>query len=174
MQFFSSDFNDFLNHYAPFHVNSYICQQLQTDQSYSEECSSVVDRLADFFKRSSLFTVNRFIKGGSLGKGTTIKSKSDIDCVMFISELPPTDSHDYHRQLQRHLEQMERALIRSKDSIAYNLEVVGRTSHAVKLRVKTQKWDHASHDVDLLLARDLLGPVPSSGECHLIRVDFCS
>ncbi|XP_078604403.1 2'-5'-oligoadenylate synthase-like protein 2 [Branchiostoma floridae x Branchiostoma japonicum] len=81
---------------------------------------------------------------------------------MFISELPPIDSDDYYGQLQRHLEQMERALIRSKNSIAYNFEVVGRTSYAVQLRVKTQKRDHESHDVDLLLATDLLGPVLSS------------
>ncbi|XP_035685361.1 2'-5'-oligoadenylate synthase-like protein 2 [Branchiostoma floridae] len=101
-------------------------------------------------------------QSGSLGKGTAIKSKSDIDLVMLISELPPIDSHDYYRQLQYYLEQMERAMITSKDSIAYNLEVLGRTSHAVKLRVKTQKRDHESHDVDLLLATDLLGPDPTS------------
>eukprot|EP00058_Branchiostoma_floridae_P014849 XP_002600337.1 hypothetical protein BRAFLDRAFT_66570 [Branchiostoma floridae] len=155
-------FNTFLDHCRPGDVHSYISQHLQTDESFRDECSDVVDRVASFFKRSSLFTVTRFIKGGSLGKGTAIKSKSDIDCVMFISELPPIDSDDYYRQLQRHLERMERGLIRSKNSIAYNFEVVGRTSYAVQLRVKTQKRDHESHDVDLLLATDLLGPVLSS------------
>ncbi|XP_078603541.1 2'-5'-oligoadenylate synthase-like protein 2 [Branchiostoma floridae x Branchiostoma japonicum] len=158
-----AELNAFLNDCRPGDVNRYISQHLQTDESFRDECSDVVDRVASFFKRSSLFTVTRFIKGGSLGKGTAIKSKSDIDCVMFISELPSIDNHDYNRQLQGYLEQMKGALVRSKNSIAYNLEVLGRTSHAVKLRVKTQKRGHESHDVDLLLATDILGHYPTFG-----------
>ncbi|XP_035685359.1 2'-5'-oligoadenylate synthase 1A-like [Branchiostoma floridae] len=156
-----ADFNDFLNDCRLKDVHSYISQHLQTDESFRDECSSAVDHLADFFKRRPLFTVCRFIKGGSLGKGTAIKSKSDIDCVMFIDELPQIDDSGYSRALKRYLDQMEETLRMSRRSIAYDFVVEDRTKHAVKLSMQTQKKDHESHDVDLLLAKDILGPQPT-------------
>ncbi|XP_066275475.1 2'-5'-oligoadenylate synthase 2-like [Branchiostoma lanceolatum] len=93
------------------------------------------------------------------GHACAIKSKSDIDCVLFTSNLPSMDSYDYKRQLELHLKWAEIELRESSSSIANNPEVLGRTSHAVKLRVN--RSDHASHDVDLRLARDLLGENPS-------------
>ncbi|CAH1272521.1 OAS3 [Branchiostoma lanceolatum] len=158
----SSDIEDFLDRCKPADAYRYISDHLQPDESYRDECSSVVEHLANFFKRSSGFTVNKFIKGGSLGKGTAIKSKSDVDLVMFISELPSIDSYDYSRQLRKQLDELESTLQRSKWSIAYDLNVVGRTGHAVKLRVQTKKAHQEPHDVDLLLASDLLGPSPTS------------
>ncbi|XP_078604910.1 2'-5'-oligoadenylate synthase-like protein 2 [Branchiostoma floridae x Branchiostoma japonicum] len=143
-------------------INKYISEHLQTDEEYCRECSDVVDRVATFFKeRTTEFKVNRFIKGGSLGKGTAIKSKSDIDCVMFTSNLPSIDSDDYRDQLQLHLEWVEKKLKESSASISFNFDVLGRTSHAVKLRVRTRKRGHDSNDVDLLLATDLLGECPT-------------
>ncbi|XP_035685362.1 uncharacterized protein LOC118421967 [Branchiostoma floridae] len=156
-----ANFNSFLDHCRPDDVNKYISKHLQTDAAYRSECSDVVDRVDTFFEDCEGFTLDRFIQGGSIGKGTVIKSKSDIDCVMFTSNLPSIDSPDYSRQLQFSLEWVEDKLKESRLSIAYNLEVLGRTSHAVKLRVKTKKKGHESHDVDLLLATDLLGECPT-------------
>ncbi|XP_019643130.1 PREDICTED: 2'-5'-oligoadenylate synthase 2-like [Branchiostoma belcheri] len=148
-----ANMNTFLDRYRPSDVHEYISQHLQTDESYRKECSDVVDRVATFFMGRPDFTLNRFIKGGSLGKGTAIKSKSDIDCVMFTSDLPSIDSDDYEDDLDTLLEWMEDQL----ESSSIPVEISGRTGFAVKLRVKTRKAGHASHDVDLLLAPDLLG-----------------
>ncbi|XP_078687087.1 2'-5'-oligoadenylate synthase-like protein 2 [Branchiostoma floridae x Branchiostoma belcheri] len=156
-----ADINTFLDRCGPDDVHKYIFQHLQTDESYRDECSDVVDRVATFFRGRQGFTLNRFIKGGSLGKGTAIKSKSDIDCVMFTSDLPSIDSPHYKGNLESLLKWAEDQLKKSSSSIAYNLEVIGRTNHAVKLRVQSHKKDHASHDVDLLLATDLLGENPA-------------
>eukprot|EP00058_Branchiostoma_floridae_P014850 XP_002600338.1 hypothetical protein BRAFLDRAFT_66571 [Branchiostoma floridae] len=167
----SADIKDFLDSCKPADVHRYISDHLQPDESYRNECSSVVDHLARFFKTGSDFTVNRFIKGGSLGKGTALKSKSDVDVVMFISELPAIRSFNYSDKLRMQLDALESTLQRPWQSIrnaaigiGFRVAVVGRTNYAVKLRVQSLKPDHKPHDVDLLLTSDLLGPTPSNSK----------
>ncbi|XP_066295630.1 2'-5'-oligoadenylate synthase 1-like [Branchiostoma lanceolatum] len=159
----SSDYGNVLDISDPANAIKYISDHLQTDKPFRDECSSVVEHLANFLKRSSGFKVEKIIKGGSLGKGTAIKSKSDIDLVMFISELPSIDSPDYNDELHEQLDELQSTLKSSMQSIAYDLKVTGRTGHAVKLRVQA-KADHEPHEVDLLLANDMLGPSPTKAK----------
>eukprot|EP00058_Branchiostoma_floridae_P014852 XP_002600340.1 hypothetical protein BRAFLDRAFT_66573 [Branchiostoma floridae] len=173
------DLEDLLDNFKPDDINRYISGHLQMGWSYNYGCGGVSDNLAYFFQRiNPLFKIIRIIKGGSLQKGTAIRPKSGIDLVMFISELPSVDSPNYSRQLEHHLEQVKDALIATKKAkksaltstgskrrrrqpreisfIKRRVEVVGRSNHAVKLRVYSWERKHAAHDVEILLAKDLL------------------
>ncbi|XP_072036192.1 2'-5'-oligoadenylate synthase 1-like [Amphiura filiformis] len=54
-------------------------------QDFREECGRAVDKVVRILHQRMHLNVKEVIKGGSVGKGTMLKRKSDIDCVVMIN-----------------------------------------------------------------------------------------
>lgn len=87
-----------------------------------------------------------YIQGGSLGKGTAVKGKSDIDLVIFLRNY--SDVRTLRRNLSSHLKTL-------KDRLeSYNkIRVVGETLFAVQVEMPCQAG--YIHSVDVLPSVDL-------------------
>ncbi|XP_013408680.1 2'-5'-oligoadenylate synthase 3-like [Lingula anatina] len=147
----------FLRAQSESEVNGFISRHLQPDEDFSSSCGVAVDRLVRYLHSVQTelpIKVRSVIKGGSLGKGTALKNKSDIDCVVFIN---------YDGGIQTSIQAMSGPWLQDIiEEIRHSLgnwnplpefEVVGKTIHAVKLRYKKGSF---TCDVDLLPAIDIL------------------
>ncbi|XP_013391360.2 2'-5'-oligoadenylate synthase 1-like [Lingula anatina] len=135
-------------------VEKFISRYLQPDEDFSRACGVAIDRLVRYLQTEVSVDVDSVIKGGSLGKGTALKDKSDIDCVVFINyvgDLRSSIRAMSGQWLQETIEKIRRCLRNWKSLPEF--EVVGETMHAVKLRYKRGSF---TCDVDLLPAIDIL------------------
>ena len=83
------------------------------------------------------------IQGGSVGKGTAVKDKADIDCVVFLNNVKTMKEHKSN--LQETKDSLESCLKRSsyKDQITFDEQ----TDFAVKLELRL---DTREFHIDLL------------------------
>ncbi|KAL3868663.1 hypothetical protein ACJMK2_041441 [Sinanodonta woodiana] len=123
-------------------------QNLQMNESYRASCNAVIDRLVKFLQNNVPIKVKEVVKGGSLGKGTAVRDKSDIDLVLFLSDYPTVksvkaDMSELIATLKKYLGQYG------------GCRIVGTTRFSVQVDVSC----HASHthDVDILPACDVIG-----------------
>ncbi|CAC5409021.1 OAS [Mytilus coruscus] len=67
-------------------LDMFVKDELEPDTEYNDNCCTVVDRLCNFMKNNfpAKLRPAQIIKGGSLGKGTAVKGKSDVDLVVFL------------------------------------------------------------------------------------------
>ena len=81
------------------------------------------------------------IQGGSVGKGTAVKDKADIDCVVFLNNVKTVEEHK--RNLQETKDCLESCLKQSPYKISFDKQ----TPFAVKF-----KLDYSSREyhIDLL------------------------
>ena len=85
------------------------------------------------------------IQGGSIGKGTAVKDKADIDCVVFLNNVKTMNEHK--RKLQDTKDDLESCLEESPYKDQITLEE--QTPFAVKFKFRLISTSR-EFDVDLL------------------------
>ncbi|XP_068718912.1 2'-5'-oligoadenylate synthase 1-like isoform X2 [Montipora capricornis] len=135
---------DFSNSSA---VNKFITKDLQLDEASRSGISEVVDLLYKHLQHNlPQFSINKLVKGGSVGKGTAVKDKADIDCVVFLNNVKTMGEHK--RNLQNTKNRLELCLKQSpyKDRITFGKQ----TPFAVKFHFRLDL--SREFDIDLLPA----------------------
>ena len=84
------------------------------------------------------------IQGGSIGKGTAVKDKADIDCVIFLNNIKTLEEHK--RNLRQTKKRLKSYLKQSKDQ---KITFDGQTRFAVKFKVRLPDSSR-EFNVDLL------------------------
>ncbi|XP_020627891.1 2'-5'-oligoadenylate synthase 1-like isoform X2 [Orbicella faveolata] len=124
-------------------VNTFITNKLQ---ARSDAVSWVVDQLYKHLQNDPElpFSIHNLVKGGSVGKGTAVKDKADIDCVVFLNNAKTMEDHK--RNLQETKDCLESSLKRSsyKGQITFD----ERTPFAVKFKLRLDL--SREFDIDLL------------------------
>ena len=102
-----------------------------------------------FFSRHAALLINipcpfNTIQGGSVGKGTAVKDKADIDCVVFLNDVKTMKEHKL--KLQETKDCLESCLEQSsyKKQITFGKQ----TPFAVKFRLRLKS--SREFDIDLL------------------------
>ena len=98
-----------------------------------------------FFFEYAVWLINipcRFntIQGGSVGKGTAVKDKADIDCVVFFNDVKTMEEHKL--KLQQTKDSLESCLKQSSHRITFGKQ----TPYAVKFRLDSSQ----EFSIDLL------------------------
>lgn len=94
-------------------LDKFIKDFLQPNERFLKQLRRAVDIICKFLKencfRDSPTKVQKAVKGGSAGKGTTLKTGSDADLVVFVSSLKSytdqnTERHYIIKEIQKQLE----------------------------------------------------------------------
>lgn len=142
---------------SKYSLELFVRDTLEPDTGYNTSCCAVVDRLCNIMKHNFPEELRpaQIIKGGSLGKGTAVKGKSDVDLVVFL----PFDSiQSLQNKMDTVLNDMKTYLHGGKCTIE------GQTQHAVKVSVSCHQ-EH-THDVDILPSVNILDKYGSKGEIY--------
>ncbi|XP_053391606.1 2'-5'-oligoadenylate synthase 1A-like [Mercenaria mercenaria] len=130
-------------------LEEFVAETIQPDAAYLDSCGAVVDRLVHFLQNNVPDRIRpaRVVKGGSLGKGTAVKGKSDIDLTLILARYSEVEAmiHDMPsilHQLEQYLEKYG------------HVKVVGKTGHAVQVELSCHSGH--THSVDILPAVDIL------------------
>ncbi|KAL6035450.1 hypothetical protein STEG23_005652 [Scotinomys teguina] len=82
-----------LSNIPAWELDKFIKEHLQPDKTFSHDVKAVINIMCDFLKERCFrdaahpVRVSKVVKGGSSGKGTAIKGKSDADLVVFLNNL---------------------------------------------------------------------------------------
>ncbi|XP_071181761.1 2'-5'-oligoadenylate synthase 1A-like [Mytilus edulis] len=131
-------------------LDKFVRDELEPDTEYNASCGAVVDRLCKFMQNNfpAELRPSQIIKGGSLGKGTAVKGKSDADLVVFLANR----KIDSIQALQNYME----TVLDGMKTYLHDGECIidGKTRHAVKVSVSC----HIGHsiDVDILPSVNIL------------------
>ncbi|VDI07114.1 2'-5'-oligoadenylate synthetase [Mytilus galloprovincialis] len=138
-------------------LESFVRDTLEPDTDYNTSCCAVVNRLCNIMKHNFHQELRpaQIIKGGSLGKGTAVKGKSDVDLVVFL----PFDSI---RSLQNKMD----TVLNDMKTYLHGGEctIEGQTQHAVKVSVSCHQAH--THDVDILPSVNILDKYHSKEEIY--------
>lgn len=108
----------------------FIDRVINPDTEYLAQCGKTINGVADVLK-SQLFNyrVMRVIKGGSLGKGTAVRGRSDADLLFPIYDI--TSIRDLKTRLAYILQDIQSALQRS----GYNIRNVNQTPFTIQFEI---------------------------------------
>lgn len=130
-------------------IETFISQEIQPDDAYIASCNAVVDRLVRFLQNNVPAEIrpSEVIKGGSLGKGTAVKGKSDIDLAMMMAS---------YNTVEKLMRDMGTILQKLQDYLGNygEVKVVGKTPYAVQVELSCHKGH--THSVDILPAVSIL------------------
>ncbi|XP_068703161.1 2'-5'-oligoadenylate synthase 1-like isoform X2 [Montipora foliosa] len=123
-------------------VNKFIAKNLQLDKASRKAIFRVLNLLCKHLQHNLRFSISKLVKGGSVGKGTAVKDKADIDCVIFLNDVKSMEKHKLN--LQETKDRLESCLKHSpyKDQITFGKQ----TPFAVKFRLDLSR----EFDIDLL------------------------
>ncbi|XP_046382137.2 2'-5'-oligoadenylate synthase 3-like [Haliotis rufescens] len=133
-------------------VEKLLADMVQPDQSVLERYRETIESLKLFLQEKTKYSVSEVFKGGSFGKGTTIKVKSDIDIVVFLNDF--TTVEKLKNDMENILQNLQH-YIQHDEYLAAATENVELSDHAVQFCLKC---DTGYIDVDLLPAVDVLPP----------------
>uniref|UniRef100_A0A8C3FJ44 2'-5' oligoadenylate synthase n=1 Tax=Chrysemys picta bellii TaxID=8478 RepID=A0A8C3FJ44_CHRPI len=100
-------------------LDKFIFDALQPDSTFLRQAGQAIDTICEFLKRNCFadrppprIKVLKVVKGGSLGKGTSLKSSSDADLVVFLSCFKGYDDQETNRagiikEIERMLEKCQ-------------------------------------------------------------------
>ncbi|XP_066111162.1 2'-5'-oligoadenylate synthase 1-like [Saccopteryx bilineata] len=148
-------------------LDKFIEVHLLPDSPFREQVKSAIDTICSFLKErcfqghSHPVCVSKVVKGGSSGKGTTLRGRSDADIVVFLSPLTGFREQferraEFIKEIRRQLEACQR-----EKGFAVQFEIPKhdwsnpRVLSFKLLSHKFQKWV----EFDVLPAYDVLGQV---------------
>ncbi|XP_078523383.1 2'-5'-oligoadenylate synthase 1-like [Lissotriton helveticus] len=150
-------------------LDAWIEHRLQPNETFNSQVRDAIDRIATFLKENCFKTtkVHKVVKGGSSGKGTTLKNGSDADLVVFLSCFQSLQ--DQNKERGHVIEEIREMLNKCRKSIAYELDIDEprvnldpkgklRQPRSLSFRIRSQKGNEAI-DVDVLPAFDILDQV---------------
>ncbi|XP_046330643.1 2'-5'-oligoadenylate synthase 1-like isoform X1 [Haliotis rufescens] len=128
----------------------FIDRDIRPNQKFNSQCLKIIDKLVRSLQaKTSPFNIKRIVKGGSLGKGTSVKDKSDIDLIIFFNGYSTVQ--DLQLDKARLLQQLEEYV---KKDWSEHLLFKGKTPFSLQFYLKIDD-DDKEHEVDLLPALDI-------------------
>ncbi|NWT07525.1 OASL2 protein, partial [Mionectes macconnelli] len=166
-------------------LDGWIAQNLEPSTAFSTQVKQTVKQICDFLKEDCFETeihVNKTVKGGSAGKGTALKNKSDADVVLFLSCLS-----SYQKQKEKRKDMLDLIKIRLKacrEKLQFDVSISppqykgpDNTPRSLSLTLSSRETGE-SIDVDILPAYDALGQVmedtPPRAEVYVELLNACS
>ncbi|XP_009097772.1 2'-5'-oligoadenylate synthase 1-like isoform X2 [Serinus canaria] len=147
-------------------LDGWIAKTLQPSPQFSAQVKETVWQICEFLKRKCFednIHVQKTVKGGSAGKGTALKNKSDADVVLFLTCLPSYEDQKRNRKVILDLI-MER-LKDCRESLQFDVFIgeprykgPDSTPRSLSLTLSSMETGE-SIDVDILPAYDALGQV---------------
>ncbi|XP_060700123.1 uncharacterized protein LOC132827453 [Hemiscyllium ocellatum] len=154
----------------PKHLDTFIFRELRPDQQFQNQVAVAIDRICSFLKERCFYgyrsiKIIKTVKGGSSGKGTTLKNRSDADLVVFISQFK--NFQDQKKNRGKILKIIWKVLNEIWEEIAFDINMTeprmitlpsGLTSSPRSLSFSFQSTEVSdSVEVDVLPAFDALG-----------------
>ncbi|XP_067657394.1 2'-5'-oligoadenylate synthase 1A-like [Haliotis asinina] len=130
---------------------SFLKQAVYPDQSELAKYNEIVDSLMRFLQHNTSHNVAKVVKGGSMGKGTSIKKKNDIDIAVFLNDYSVMD---LKRDMKTILADLKEHILRDANW-AEKIVFTRTTGHSIQFQLKCHPNDELQ-DVDLLPAVDVL------------------
>ncbi|NXN78323.1 OASL2 protein, partial [Bombycilla garrulus] len=144
----------------------WIVNTLEPSTAFTTQVKKTVGQICEFLKTNCFeddIHVLKTVKGGSAGKGTALKNKSDADVVLFVSCLSSYQVQKQNRK--RILDLIKIRLKACRESLAFdvwigepNYKGPGSTPRSVSLTLLSKETGE-SIDMDILPAYDALGQV---------------
>ncbi|XP_051017548.1 2'-5'-oligoadenylate synthase 1A-like [Acomys russatus] len=148
-------------------LDKFIEDHLLPNTRFRDEVREAINIICDFLKKRCFqgtdhrVRVSKVVKGGSSGKGTTLKGRSDADLVVFLNNL--TSFEDQLKRRGEFIEEIKKQL--------YQLQREG--GFGVKFEVQSSRWPNSRAlsfklsspqfqqevEFDVLPAYDVLGHV---------------
>lgn len=108
-------------------LEKFLDRVVRPDTEFITNCKQVIDTVVRLIQRYSKYSVNQVIKGGSLGKGTAVRGRSDVDLLVVMNDFKDVE------QLKQN---MERILCDFSD---YLSSAVKKETHGqVELQIKSR------------------------------------
>ncbi|XP_048467562.1 2'-5'-oligoadenylate synthase 1-like [Rhincodon typus] len=154
----------------PKHLDKFIFDELRPDQQFQDQVGVAIDKICTFLKEQcfsgySSIKIIKTVKGGSSGKGTALKNRSDADLVVFISQFK--NFRDQEQNRGEILTIIRKMLNEIRKEIAFEINMTeprmitlpsGQTSSPRSLNFSFQSTELSdSVKVDVLPAFDALG-----------------
>lgn len=137
-------------------VGRFIKRVVRPDKEFLGEIGEVINTIVTGLQQqeSEEIVIKEIIKGGSLGKGTAIKGKSDIDMLVVIEDY---DVDDLKRSIRKKglLTKMEKMFKRAVKEGGAVCRFIKKTHYSVQFKLKASRYDEEWHDVDILPIADL-------------------
>ncbi|NWV36383.1 OASL2 protein, partial [Grantiella picta] len=166
-------------------LDGWIADNLQPSTAFTMQVKETVGQICEFLKRNCFedeIHVLKTVKGGSAGKGTALKNKSDADVVLFLSCLSSYQEQKMNRKVI-----LDLIMIRLKacrESLQFDVSITepkykgpDNTPRSLSLTLHS-KMSRESIDVDILPAYDALGQVtqdvPPKAEVYERLLHACS
>ncbi|NXT83831.1 OASL2 protein, partial [Zapornia atra] len=147
-------------------LDAWIAAVLQPSLAFTKQVKETVKQICDFLKEDffeSDIRVHKTVKGGSAGKGTALKNKSDADVVLFLSCFT---SYQEQKQKRKYiLDLIKDRLFACKRHLTFTVNIdeprykgPDDTPRSLSLTLSSKQTSE-SIEVDLLPAYDALGQV---------------
>lgn len=147
-------------------LDKFIKDFLQPNEVFLKQLRQAVNIICSFLKencfRGSRTKVQKAVKGGSAGKGTTLKTGSDADLVVFVSSLKSytdqnTERHYIIKEIQKQLETCQQ-----EKQFEVKFEISKwKAPRVLSFSLKSKEFNE-SVDFDVLPAFNALDLKPSS------------
>lgn len=129
-------------------LGRFIDNHVQADANFRDCCGEVIDTIVKHLQGiSGKLKPKRVLKSGSLGKGTAVKGRADIDLVIMLNEYTEVE------QLMKDMEQLLKSL---KAHVLKLDKVKHQKTTRYSVQIETMCRKQHNHDVDILPAVDLL------------------
>ncbi|XP_028609736.1 2'-5'-oligoadenylate synthase 1A isoform X2 [Grammomys surdaster] len=148
-------------------LDKFIEDYLLPDTRFGDDVKSAINIVCDFLKERCFrdaahpVRVSKVVKGGSSGKGTTIKGKSDADLVVFLNNL--TSFEDQLNRRGEFIKEIKKQLYEVQRERHFRVKFEVQSSwwpNARSLSFKLSTPDlHQEVEFDVLPAFDVLGHV---------------
>nr|XP_033811899.1 2'-5'-oligoadenylate synthase 3-like [Geotrypetes seraphini] len=140
-------------------LNIFISKKLQPDQDFLDKMGNVVDTICTFLKEDSFkeskVKVLKVVKGGSTGKGTTLKGRSDVDLVVFLNCFEEYKDQENNRK--EIIEQIRRKLETYTEGKDFTVTIENSKWTNPRVLSFQLKLPNYEVDCDVLPAYDALG-----------------
>ncbi|NWW77409.1 OASL2 protein, partial [Climacteris rufus] len=166
-------------------LDGWIANTLQPSTAFSIQVRKTVRQICDFLKMNCFrdgIRVHKTVKGGSAGKGTALKNKSDADVVVFLSCLTSYQEQQNNRKYI--LDLIRIRLNACRETLQFDVYISepqykgpDNSPRSVSVTLSS-KESGESIDVDILPAYDALGQVtqdaPPNVEVYVRLLHACS
>ncbi|XP_028407251.1 2'-5'-oligoadenylate synthase 3-like isoform X1 [Dendronephthya gigantea] len=124
-------------------INRYIAKNLQPTDEFNAEMKRAIAKICLFLHQE--MRPDKIVKGGSLGKGTAVKGRCDIDLVMVLNEVE--DAAELKENLPTIINDVIGKLRQNRAKLAIIPNSLTNARFLVKFSVQ---GEHGKIDVDLL------------------------
>uniref|UniRef100_UPI00398EF3E0 2'-5'-oligoadenylate synthase 2-like n=1 Tax=Pristiophorus japonicus TaxID=55135 RepID=UPI00398EF3E0 len=171
---------DDLYHTAPHHLDTFIFNKLQPDQTFHEQVGETIHKICRFLKEQCSIKIIKTVKGGSSGKGTALKNGSDADLVIFVSHFKSFRDQKNNRgeilnkirdMLQECQQSLASEIIMSEPQIITLPSGLPFSPRSLNFHFKSREL-YESIEVDVLPAFDALGQLTKYSPSAQVYVDL--